>query len=165
MLRLEKPTRVVVFVRNSNPLWHLASTSPENIIEEALSALRVQPSPTQRKFLVNEKWTLLNIFVFDLYHEAYRSAAAHLPSQLPVIIVDYARKQTKASVASSFRRSEVNNGVAKHHNLNGWNNEPPFFADYTSSTPSYPNPRDTSLLSSSPSSKAQNQDRSNTVAS
>lgn len=44
---------------------------------------------------------------------------------------------------------EVNFRVAEHHNLNGWDREPPFFADYTSSTPvSYLDLRDSSLLDS-----------------
>ena len=120
------------------------------IIEETLSALHIKPSEAQHKFLVNEKWPFLNIFVFDLYHETYQSASAHFPDHLPVLVADYSRKGTTVSIAGSFRRDEVNVRVAEHHNLNGWDREPPFFADYTLSTPvSYLDPRDSSLLRSS----------------
>ncbi|KAI9674973.1 MAG: hypothetical protein M1817_001379 [Caeruleum heppii] len=148
-LRLQEPTRVVAFVRKASLFWQSACTSSSAIVAETLSILDVQPSQSQEKFLVNEKWPFLNLFVFDLYHDAYRLTSAHLPCQLPVVIVDFARAQNKVSFAPSFRRDEVNAGVAMHHNLNGWTKAPPFVVDYTSSTPSYPNPRDPSRLISS----------------
>ena len=136
-------------MRNTSHLWQLASTSSKEIIDKALSALHVEPREAQFKFLVNDKWPLLNIFVFDLHHEAYRSASAHYIERLPVVIVDYGRQRTDVSIAGSFIRDQTNTRVAELHNLNGWDSKPPFFADYTSSKRlSYQKPRDTSLLSS-----------------
>ena len=138
-------------VKKASLLWQPASVSSEKVIEKAKSALHLEPIKVHHRFLVNEKWPFLNIFVFDLYHETYRSASGHLPEDLPVLVVEYGRKGTAVSVAGIVRRHEVNIGVARHHNLNGWNCEPPFFADYTLPTPvSYLDPRDSSLLASSP---------------
>jgi len=150
MLRFKQPTRVTILVRKRSPLWQPTLVSSGPIIEEALSALHVKPSEAQHKFLVNEKWPFLNIFVFDIYHKSYRSASAHIPEQLSVLTVDCRDKGITVSIAGSFRRHEVNARVAQHHNLNGWEGEPPFFADYTLSTPvSYLDPRDSSFLKTS----------------
>lgn len=147
ILRSRKPTRIAVLVRNKSHLWSSAS---KKTIEEALSILHVELSEGRHKFLVAEKWPLLDIFVFDVYHDAYEIAFAHLSSKLPVVVVNYGRKGPLASVTPSFRRDQVNLRVAEHHNLNGWKCQPPFYADYTSpKLPSYNSPRNTSLLTSS----------------
>ncbi|KAK3167497.1 hypothetical protein OEA41_010624 [Lepraria neglecta] len=129
VLRHRPPMRVLILIRQASSLWQSASVSSDRIIEEALATLHVRPSDAQYKFLVNEKWPFLNLFVFALYHGAYRSASAHFPHDLPVLVVDYNRKGTTVSIAGSVRRREVNVRVAEHHNLNGWDREPPFFAD------------------------------------
>jgi hypothetical protein len=50
-------------------------------------------------------------------------------------------------MAGPFLEKQVNDRVARHHNLNGWEKVPPYYADYTTSKPmSYQNPRDTALL-------------------
>ncbi|KAI9844416.1 MAG: hypothetical protein M1837_005617 [Sclerophora amabilis] len=74
------------------------------------------------------------------------SAKGHLLDDLPVVLVFFTRTGEKRTIAPGFRRNDVNQQVARHHNLNGWGEEPPYFADHTSSVPSYRHPRDTSLL-------------------
>lgn len=128
MLGFKQPTRVTILVRKRSPLWQPALVASGPIIEEAL---HVKPSEAQPKFLVNEKWPVLNMFVLDIYHKSYRSASAHIPEQLSVLTVDCRDKGIAVSIAGSFRRHEVNAQVAQHHNLNGWEGEPPFFANYT----------------------------------
>ncbi|KAF2192042.1 hypothetical protein K469DRAFT_346681 [Zopfia rhizophila CBS 207.26] len=144
-LASHEPTRVAIFARKTSRFWSAAS--PTTVIQEALSVLGL--SGTKYTFLVNEKWSRLNIFVFDVFHDTYKVDTGHLLCDLPVIIVDYAREKCTLYMAPSFRRSQINVGVAEHHNLNGWQAEPPFFADHTlSKPPSYDSPRDTALLRS-----------------
>ena len=121
--------------------------------------LHMELSESRYKFIVRENWPLLDILVFDVYHDTYELASAHIPSELPVILVDYSAKGARASIAPGFRRDQVNLRVAEHHNLNGWECQPPFYADYTlPKPPSYNNPRDTFLLIPSRSRMAE-QDR------
>ena len=132
ILQSRKPTRIVVLIRNKGHVW---SSAPEMIVNAAMSTLHVELSEGQYKFLIREKWPYLDIIVFDVHHDTYEISVAHIPSELPVILVNFGSKGAWASMAPSFRCDQVNLSVAKHHNLNGWECQPPFYADYTSPRP------------------------------
>lgn len=97
--------------------------------------------------LAVQKWTQLTALVFDVFHDGYDLATAHIKADLPVLHVDYDRGHSYVSVASHEFREVVNDHVAAQHNTHGWEGEPPYFEDETRATPPlYGHPRDASLL-------------------
>ncbi|KAI9891858.1 MAG: hypothetical protein M1814_002243 [Vezdaea aestivalis] len=140
LLEMREPTRVVVIVRRKSTLWQVSSSTPEKVIEQAVSALRMKTDDA--KFLVHEKWDRHTIMVFDLFHTSYQPVNGHHCQDLPVVLVFYTHRADKAYVAPQFHRNDTNKQVSEHHNLNGWDRKPPYIADHTfSSIPTYPNPR------------------------
>ena len=81
----------------------------------------------------------------------YRSASRHFPKNLLILIIEYSRENTAVSVTETVRYYKINISIARYYNFNGWNCEPPFFADYILFIPIfYLDPRDNSLLAFSP---------------
>ncbi|KAI9891521.1 MAG: hypothetical protein M1814_002644 [Vezdaea aestivalis] len=144
LLKMREPTRVVVTVRRKSPLWQVASSTPEKVIEQAVSVL--QKKTDNARFLIHEKWDRHIFMVFDLFHTSYQPANGHHCEDLPVVLMFYTNRADRAYMAPLFHRNDTNEQVSEHHNLNGWDREPPYFADHTfSSVPRYPNPRDLKL--------------------
>jgi hypothetical protein len=89
----------------------------------------------------------LTALVFDIFHENYDVSTAHRKVNLPVLLVDYSRRQSYIRIASPEFREFVNDYVARQHNFHGWDRRPPYFEDQTGAeAPKYENPRDTSVL-------------------
>lgn len=138
LLTYRSPTRIALFIR---PPSHQFRRDALDNINEALALL--EQTGTEYIYLAWEQWDTIDILVFDLWNDAYDFMTAHEPIDLPVVIVDFGRTNTRISIASPMYRREVNDGVAQHHRLNGWDVGPPFVADCTGSNrPSYPSPRD-----------------------
>ena len=98
---------------------------------------------TGYRFLIQEQWDRVDFLVFALFNTTYDHKTAHHASNLPVAVFDFSRTKDRISVASPMLRKQVNDAVSRHHNLNGWDVYPPYFADHTDNRfPSYTNPRD-----------------------
>ena len=142
-LRERMPTRVAIFVRTKSPLYLCA---PDEIVKAACSSLDIASDINKSKLLVVEKWDRLNILVFDIFHEKYDLSTAHQEENLPVILIDFGKRYSVIKAAMKNFEGKVNRGVARHHNLNGWDKTPPYVADHTGTkVPTYPNPRDLSI--------------------
>lgn len=137
-----EPTRITIIARRKG---HLYGQDASNSIAFAMSTLHI--SDAGAKFLVREDWGRFAVLVFDVYHTAYNPSTAHIPANLPVVVIDVGKDTLRITHASPMMRSDVNNSVAEHHNLSGWDSRPPFIVDQTSGTPpTYDNPRNLSLL-------------------
>lgn len=94
-----------------------------------------------------QKWQHYTIIVFDIFYSAYDSSTAHCKIDLPVLRVEHSGKKISASKSSITFQDQVNDQVAKLHNLNGWDRKPPYYEDQAShELRKYPTPRDTSIL-------------------
>lgn len=110
---------------------------------ESLRNLGLDVQTSEHRLLVTEAWDMVNTVVFDLWNHTYDFANAHHPQDLPVIFIQYGRKGPVTSLAGRPHRNMINQGVARHHNNNGWVDKPPFFEDHTEKKiPCYYNPRD-----------------------
>lgn len=95
------------------------------------------------RFMAEENFDTRNHLVFDVSHDDYQPATAHLPGQgdLPVVRV-WLSKEQGADVAGSDIRSRVNNRIREIHDLTGAGSVPPFFVDYSGGKlPTFWNPR------------------------
>jgi hypothetical protein len=83
----------------------------------------------------------LTTLVFDLFHDSYNFSIAHIPKDLPVIVVRMFRDKVKVTLASEVDSQRINREVAEYHGLNGFS-EPPFTEDQRDGkVPEHPNPR------------------------
>ena len=141
MLQAQTPTRVAILLKRRSPLY---SSSPDTVVSAACAALDV---PCNYRLLVIQKWPQLTILVFDVFHSAYDCSTAHHKADIPVLCFDYSPQNSCCKQPSDDFRNQINNYVAKMHNLNGWDQKPPYTEDLTSQEPrTYRNPRDTSIL-------------------
>lgn len=137
----QQATRVVVLISPNSTLAK-AAPSHDRVIQDAFANLKLSPINVPHTYLLNQIWDIVNVFVIDLYHAKYDFATAHIKEDLPVIFVNYSRRKVYVSVASRTRRDQINRDVAMMHEVNGWDERPPFVEDHTmGKVPCYPNPR------------------------
>jgi hypothetical protein len=149
----ESPVRILVTISNRSTYWASAWEEPHKVMaiatqavkDSGLHPLQNQVSPL---LLAKEKWPHQIFIVYDIGNDLYDAASAHRPDQntFPVILVRLATKAS-ATCATPAIRQEVNSAVAFAHNANGVGSVPPFEEDHTGcDAPTYPDPRDPSLL-------------------
>ncbi|KAK5220318.1 hypothetical protein LTR47_011236 [Exophiala xenobiotica] len=151
----KSPVRILATISNRSPYWTSAWEEPYEVMMAATQAVRAsrlhplqdEPSPL---LLAKEKWHHRIFIVYDIGNDAYDAASAHRPDQntFAVISVHLSTKMI-ATYAPPAIRQEVNRSIAFAHNANGVGSVPPFEEDHTcSDPPTYPDPRDPSLLGS-----------------
>jgi hypothetical protein len=107
-------------------------------------ALEVAYDP---KLIITQKWPEFTVIVFDILHSDYDSSTAHQIVDISVLRFDYGSQHSNCKWPSKEFQTLINSQVAKIHNLNGWDRNPPYTEDQTSAEPrTYENPRDTSML-------------------
>ncbi|KAJ5626709.1 hypothetical protein N7528_004136 [Penicillium herquei] len=151
----QKPTRVLVMISERNTTyWERAWSTPEDIILPALEVLQTKKlvdytnsEQPEFRLLAKQRWRTRVWLVFDISHTSYDASEGHLPEKniLPVLIVRLGKK-SQAFSAEGPTRNQINEGVARLHNLTGPHSVPPFEVDYTLGAPCYSNARDVSLL-------------------
>ncbi|KAF2449147.1 hypothetical protein P171DRAFT_506631, partial [Karstenula rhodostoma CBS 690.94] len=140
-LQTQTPTRVAVLPKRSSSCY---SHSADEVVSMTCATLKVH---CDYKLLVTQKWPQLTIPVFDIFHSAYDCSVAHQKADLPVLYFDYSPRNSCCKQPSNDFRNKINDHVAKIHNLNGWDQEPPYTEDLTSPEPrTHGNPCDTSIL-------------------
>ncbi|KAF5024697.1 hypothetical protein F66182_3226 [Fusarium sp. NRRL 66182] len=138
MLQNQNPTRVVVFLRKKSPFYSLER---DEVMVKACGSLDIDQVKSRAKLLTIWKCDRLTIFAFDLWYDDYDWATAHHKVDLPVLLIDYG-KRSYVKVAGHEFQDEVNNFVARQHELHGWDAKPPYFQDQTGpEVPTYGNPR------------------------
>lgn len=149
----ESPIRIVVTISHRSTYWTSAWDEPHEVIAIATQAvkdsrLHLLPNQASPLLLAKEKWPHQIFIVYDIGNELYDAASAHRPD-LNTFAVILVRLTTKVNVtcATPAIRQEVNNAIAFAHNATGVGSVPPFEEDHTGGdVPTYPNPRDPSLL-------------------
>lgn len=141
-MQTRQPIRVIVLVSPHSPHAKKASYSPDGVIQDAFKTLKLTLRDVPHKYLLNQIWDIVNIFVVNLYHDKYDYATAHNKEDLPVIFVNYSRRKVYVSVANGTGRDEANQDVARMLDRNGWDGKLSFFEDHRAGrVPRYPNPR------------------------
>ncbi|KAG7286692.1 hypothetical protein NEMBOFW57_009003 [Staphylotrichum longicolle] len=140
MLQTQHPMRIAVFLRKKSPLYCLEN---DEVLAKACGTLGIDPVASRAELMTIHKWDRLTIFVFNLWYDDYDWATAHHQVDLPVVLVDYGKRLSSVKVCSQAFRDEVNQFVAKQHELHGWDAKPPYLQDHTlpGVVPTYPNPR------------------------
>lgn len=151
LIRDREPLRVAIMVNPQSSTAQKLGPTPNLVVDEILALLDLPPGLAHLRYLVHQIWDIVDIFVLDIFNLAYDCAKAHLPQDLPVIMVHYSRRKVTASLASRDFRNQVNETVAKLHDLNGWETSPPYIDDHSNGIiPRYPNPRSICLPSVRP---------------
>jgi hypothetical protein len=141
-LSLQQPTRIAIFVRG-NSSYHEQSTSI--VTEHALQLLGIAGTP--HAFLACENWGRTIIYLLDIFHESYIFESAHHVCDMTVIMVSLGGRNEKKWLALPAEKKQVNEGIAKLHNLNGWDTRPPYFANHDrGAVPVNDSPRDATML-------------------
>jgi len=87
------------------------------------SAGRNQAKPRQSSppsaFLACEQWGRTIIYLLGIFHECYIFEDAHHVCDMTVIMVSLGGRNEKKWLASPAEKKQVNEGIAKLHNLNG----------------------------------------------
>ncbi|KAL2174140.1 uncharacterized protein P884DRAFT_294575 [Thermothelomyces heterothallicus CBS 202.75] len=140
MLQKQIPMRIAVFLRRKSPLYPLGN---DEVIAKACYTLHIDPEASHAKLMTIYKWARITIFVFNVWYNDYDWATAHHKVDLPVVLVDYGKRLSFVKVCSQEFCDEVNQFVARQHELRGWDAKPPYLEDHTlpGVVPTYPNPR------------------------
>ncbi|KAJ5716481.1 hypothetical protein N7493_008392 [Penicillium malachiteum] len=130
-------------------------STPEDILLPALEVLQTNKlvdytdsEQPEMRLLVKKRWRTHVWLVFDISRTSYDASKGHLPERntLPVFIVRLGTK-SRAYPAEGPSKNQINEGVARIHNLTGPRSVPPFEEDYTLDTPpSYHDARNLTLL-------------------
>ncbi|RKU44537.1 hypothetical protein DL546_007526 [Coniochaeta pulveracea] len=140
MLQKQSPMRIAVFKRKKSPLYSLED---DEVVNRACRTLNIDPVASRAKLMTIYKWDRITIFAFNVWYDDYDWATAHYDVDLPVLLVDYGKRQSCVKVCGKEFCKEVNHFVAGQHELHGWDAKPPYFQDHTipGVVPTYPNPR------------------------
>ena len=142
-LQAGQPLRVAVLMKRSG---EVIPTSFEEVIAQSIKKAHLDVLLAETLPLLHEIWRSIDIFVFDIRNNDYNYDTAHVRQDLSVLFVKESRLRLSMWEATTLERTKVNEGVARHHNLNGFAKHPPFIADHSDTPPQYPNPRDASML-------------------
>ncbi|KFH42701.1 hypothetical protein ACRE_065530 [Hapsidospora chrysogenum ATCC 11550] len=112
-------------------------------VTKACRTLGIDPVASGAELMTIYKWDRLTIFVFKVPYDGYDWATAHHKVDLPVILVDYGKRLSLVKLCGQEFCDEVNQFVARQHELHGWDAKPPYLQDHTlpGVVPTYPNPR------------------------
>ncbi|KAK3303084.1 uncharacterized protein B0T15DRAFT_262937 [Chaetomium strumarium] len=104
LVHSRQPARVAVFVQRKSSLY---TSSPDQIVKIACTALDIPVDDSRPTLLVVEKWDRLDVLVFDIFHVEYDFSTAHLETDLPVILVDYGKRYSVIKDARAGFRKEA----------------------------------------------------------
>lgn len=131
--------RVLIDIHPQSTYRKLGWDKPRILIGIALETLKMQnliPSETQNeepdiRLLIKKITRKITRIVFDIFHDTYDAAQAHLYGQDPsVLIVSMHRKErVKAYPANSLQELKVNFEIRFLHNRYGIDSQPPFSED------------------------------------
>ncbi|KAF9729845.1 hypothetical protein PMIN01_11778 [Paraphaeosphaeria minitans] len=111
-----KPLRILVVLYPQSPL--MSKPEIDTILHQSIAQLNAIESDARALFLAT--WPHRTVMVFDLCNENYDFAQAHQPQDLPVLAIHFQTKEKiKIGKASEPNAREVNNEVARYHNLHG----------------------------------------------
>ncbi|PVH92349.1 hypothetical protein DM02DRAFT_543849 [Periconia macrospinosa] len=116
-----KPLRILVIIYPQSPLF--ANSEVKAILQQALVQLNAIEADVRTLFLAT--WTYRTVMVFDLCHEHYDFAQAYHPEDLPALAIHFqTNEKVKTGMVPEQKRLEVNNEVARYHNLHGYGTLP-----------------------------------------
>lgn len=131
--------RVLVDIQLRSTFRKLGWDEPKILIDIALETLKMQnliPPETQNddsdvRLIIKSITRHDTRIVFDIFHDTYDAAQAHLYGQdLPVLIVSMRkRERIKAFEANTFQELKVNFEIRSLHNRYGIGSQPPFSED------------------------------------
>lgn len=138
IIRQRKPLRVLVVLYPQSPL--MSKSDINTILHQSIAQLNAVESDAKALFLAI--WPRRTVMVFDLCNKSYDFAQAHQPQDLPVLAIHFQTKEKiKTRETSEQNAREVNDEVARYHNLHGYAALPMVEDHRNGNVPTFMSPR------------------------
>ncbi|KAF1921984.1 hypothetical protein BDU57DRAFT_511095 [Ampelomyces quisqualis] len=117
VVKERKAFRILVILYPQSPLF--ANSDINTIRQQTVARLNAIEADARTLFLAT--WPHRTIAVFDLCNKNYNFAQAHQPEDIPVAAIHFqTNDKIKIGMLPGLKACEINNDVARYHQLHGY---------------------------------------------